>query len=63
MSQMIYPFKTDAPPSLSEVGGKARSLIRTTGAGLPVPGGLALTGKGKRGKGKGAGSVIPIFWR
>ena len=43
MPQLIYPFDTDATPSLSEVGGKSLSLIRTTSAGLPVPGGLALT--------------------
>ena len=43
MAQLIYPFDTDATPSLSEVGGKSLSLIRTTRAGLPVPGGLALT--------------------
>ena len=43
MAQLIYPFDTDATPSLTEVGGKSLSLIRTTSAGLPVPGGLALT--------------------
>jgi len=43
MSQLIYSFDTQATPSLSEVGGKSLSLILTTRAGLPVPGGLART--------------------
>ena len=45
MTQLIYPFDTDADPSLSEVGGKSLSLIRTTRAGLPAPGGLAPDGR------------------
>jgi pyruvate,water dikinase len=40
---MIYNFSTTEKPALNVVGGKAKSLIATTQAGLPVPGGLALT--------------------
>jgi len=40
---MIYNFNTTEKPALNVVGGKAKSLIATTQAGLPVPGGLALT--------------------
>ena len=40
---MIYNFTTTEKPALNVVGGKAKSLIATTQAGLPVPGGLALT--------------------
>ena len=40
---MIYNFNTKLSPAITEVGGKAQSLISTTQAGLPVPGGLALT--------------------
>ncbi len=43
MSDTIYLFSTTQNPTLSEVGGKAQSLIRSTQAGLPVPGGLALS--------------------
>ena len=43
MSTLIYSFDTTGQPTLAEVGGKALSLIATTGAGLPVPGGLALS--------------------
>lgn len=43
MTEQIYSFHTDDKPSLAQVGGKALSLISTTRAGLPVPGGLALT--------------------
>jgi len=39
---MSYPFSTQGSPELSEVGGKALSLIRMTQAGLPVPPGLGL---------------------
>lgn len=40
---MIYNFDTTENPALHVVGGKAKSLIATTQAGLPVPGGLALS--------------------
>lgn len=43
MKNVIYNFTTNQNPALNEVGGKAKSLIATTQAGLPVPGGLALT--------------------
>ncbi len=43
MTQTIYPFSTQQTPQLSEVGGKAQSLIRSTQAGFPVPEGLALS--------------------
>jgi pyruvate,water dikinase len=43
MSDAIYQFSTPQNPTLAEVGGKAQSLIRSTQAGLPVPGGLALS--------------------
>lgn len=43
MTELIYSFNTEKSPLLTEVGGKAQSLISTTQAGLPVPGGLALT--------------------
>jgi phosphohistidine swiveling domain-containing protein len=43
MTQAIYPFSTQQTPQLSEVGGKAQSLIRSTQAGFPVPEGLALS--------------------
>lgn len=43
MSDAIYQFSTPQNPTLVEVGGKAQSLIRSTQAGLPVPGGLALS--------------------
>lgn len=43
MSELIYRFDGDLEPTLAEVGGKALSLIATTRAGLPVPGGLALS--------------------
>lgn len=39
----IYPFNTEKLPKLSEVGGKALSLIRTSQQGLAVPKGLALS--------------------
>ena len=40
---MIFNFNTKENPALRVVGGKAKNLIATTQAGLPVPGGLALT--------------------
>lgn len=40
---MIYLFNTTKVPTLSEVGGKAKALIETTGAGFPVPEGMALS--------------------
>lgn len=43
MSDAIYLFSTPQDPTLAEVGGKAQSLIRSTQAGLPVPGGMALS--------------------
>lgn len=43
MSDVIYLFSATQNPALAEVGGKAQSLIRSTQAGLPVPGGLALS--------------------
>ena len=43
MTELIYSFNTKKSPLLTEVGGKAMSLISTTKAGMPVPGGLALT--------------------
>ena len=43
MTQNIYLFSTHEIPQLSEVGGKAQSLIRSTQAGLQVPEGLALS--------------------
>ncbi len=43
MTQNIYPFSTQHHPKLAEVGGKPQSLIRSTQAGLQVPGGLALS--------------------
>jgi len=43
----IYHFGsgslTETLPSLSQIGGKAQSLIRSTQAGLPVPAGLVLS--------------------
>ena len=43
MRKQIYSFNTKESPLLTEVGGKAQSLISTTQAGMPVPGGLALS--------------------
>lgn len=43
MKKDIYTFKTKESPLLTEVGGKAQSLISTTQAGLPVPDGLVLS--------------------
>jgi len=40
---MIYNFRTETVPQLSEVGGKAKALIETTKAGFPVPQGIALS--------------------
>lgn len=40
---MIYNFDTTDTPALTEVGGKAQSLIATTKARLPVPDGIALS--------------------
>lgn len=39
----IFPFSTPEIPSLSQVGGKALSLIIMTREGLPVPHGIVLT--------------------
>jgi rifampicin phosphotransferase len=43
MRKQIYSFNTKESPLLTEVGGKAQSLISTTQAGLPVPGGITLS--------------------
>ncbi|MFA9424044.1 MAG: PEP/pyruvate-binding domain-containing protein, partial [Sedimentibacter sp.] len=40
---MIYNFNEKNIPRLNEVGGKAKALIETTGAGYPVPEGIALS--------------------
>ncbi len=40
---LIVPFPGAAQASLSEVGGKAASLIRLSEAGFPVPSGVVLT--------------------
>lgn len=40
---MIYEFATGEVPSLSQVGGKAKSLIETTNAGFNVPEGFILS--------------------
>jgi rifampicin phosphotransferase len=42
MAELKYFFNTKLHPTLKEVGGKALSLIRTTRAGMPVPGGFVL---------------------
>lgn len=39
----VYDFSSKIIPPISEAGGKARSLIEATKAGLPVPGGIVLT--------------------
>ncbi|WDR06939.1 PEP/pyruvate-binding domain-containing protein [Devosia rhodophyticola] len=43
MTTLIYAFDASETPTLSDVGGKALSLISTTAAGLPVPAGFALS--------------------
>jgi rifampicin phosphotransferase len=43
MNEQIYSFNTNDIPLLKEVGGKAQSLIGTSRAGLPVPGGISLS--------------------
>ena len=45
MGKLIYNFNISEKPALGKVGGKAQSLIATTQAGLPVPGGRALDGR------------------
>ncbi len=40
---MIYYLNEKKLPSLSQVGGKAKALIETTGAGFPVPEGIVLS--------------------
>jgi rifampicin phosphotransferase len=40
---MIYNFNEKNVPKLNQVGGKAKALIETTGAGFPVPEGIALS--------------------
>lgn len=42
MQQRIILFSENSVPALSEVGGKAKALIETTKAGLPVPDGMVL---------------------
>jgi phosphoenolpyruvate synthase/pyruvate phosphate dikinase len=39
---MIYNFNTSESPPINVIGGKAKNLIITTQAGLPVPEGFAL---------------------
>lgn len=39
---MIYNFNENKVPELNEVGGKAKALIETSGAGFPVPEGIVL---------------------
>jgi pyruvate,water dikinase len=41
--QLTRTLDTNAPPDLSQVGGKALSLILMTREGLPVPPGSVLT--------------------
>ena len=43
MNQAIFSFNTKQLPLLNQVGGKARSLIQATQAGLPVPEGMVLS--------------------
>jgi phosphoenolpyruvate synthase/pyruvate phosphate dikinase len=43
MQQSIYHFSTNKLPKITEVGGKADSLIQMTKMGLPVPEGFVLT--------------------
>lgn len=43
MKKLIYHFDTKDIVKLSEVGGKAKSLIETTRTGLNVPDGFVLT--------------------
>ncbi len=40
---MIYNFNEKQVPALSQVGGKAKALIETTGIGMPVPQGIVLS--------------------
>ncbi|AIO18184.1 Phosphoenolpyruvate synthase [Candidatus Izimaplasma bacterium HR1] len=40
---MIYSFNVKYVPKLSEIGGKAKALIETTSAELPVPEGIVLS--------------------
>ena len=40
---LTYPFTTDETPELTQVGGKAMSLILMTQRGLPVPPGFVLS--------------------
>lgn len=40
---MIYNLNVKNVPKLNEVGGKAKALIETKGAGFPVPDGIALS--------------------
>ncbi len=40
---MIYRFNEKEIPELSQVGGKAKALIETSGAGFPVPEGFVLS--------------------
>jgi len=41
--KLVYSFTTDETPELTQVGGKAMSLIFMTQRGLPVPPGFVLT--------------------
>jgi pyruvate,water dikinase len=40
---MIYGFKVDKLPEISQVGGKGKALIEMTKAGFPVPEGIVLS--------------------
>lgn len=40
---MIYEFKSSTIPPLKQIGGKAKGLMESTHAGLPVPEGLVLS--------------------
>ena len=40
---MIFPFNYNKELKLAEVGGKAKALIQTTNAGMPVPEGIVLS--------------------
>ena len=41
--KLAYPFNTKECPGIDQVGGKAQSLITTTGRGFPVPAGFCLS--------------------
>lgn len=43
VQEAVYPFDTEKPPELSQVGGKGLSLILMTQQELPVPPGIVLS--------------------